>query len=56
MLFVDGENFTKRGQEALSGAGIALPENKYWSRGVYLWWPRDLSWLHVSRRACRWLV
>lgn len=38
MLFVDGENFTKRGQDLLDKAGVeAAPP--VWHRDVYLWFP-----------------
>ena len=40
MLFVDGENVTKRGQEALKGKGFQLESGPYWRRDVYLWLPR----------------
>lgn len=45
MLFVDGENLTKRGQEALKAEGIALRVGDAWRRDVFLWLPdQDASW------------
>jgi len=39
MLFVDGENLTKRGQELLKSQGVALHAGDAWLRDVYLWLP-----------------
>jgi hypothetical protein len=38
MLFVDGENFTKQGQDVLKDADIR-PDVIAWLRDVYLWFP-----------------
>jgi hypothetical protein len=37
MLFVDGENLTKRGQEVMKAAGVRLEPGPWWERDVYLW-------------------
>jgi hypothetical protein len=42
MIFVDGENFTRRGQEALRAAGLEPVEGVFSRRDVFLWWPRPL--------------
>lgn len=39
MLFVDGENFTKRGQEHLPKYGVNIRPGPAWRRDVYLWHP-----------------
>lgn len=39
MAFVDGENFTIRGQEFAKSSGLSLVEGKYYSPNVYLWIP-----------------
>ncbi|MDQ2934068.1 MAG: NYN domain-containing protein [Chloroflexota bacterium] len=39
MLFVDGENFTKRGQAILKAAGVKPEPGTYWQRDTYLWLP-----------------
>jgi hypothetical protein len=39
MLFVDGENFTIRGQEVAARAGLALRVGEFYSRDCYLWIP-----------------
>jgi hypothetical protein len=39
MVFVDGENFTIRGQEFARKRGIALEEGEYWAEDVFLWMP-----------------
>jgi len=39
-LFVDGENFTKRGQAVLKAAGVANPTTDRWRRDVFLWVPQ----------------
>jgi NYN domain len=39
MLFVDGENFTLRGQQCAQSAGIALPEGSFYRRDTFLWMP-----------------
>lgn len=41
MLFVDGENVAKRGQEAMEQGGISLQAGPYWRRDVFLWLPID---------------
>jgi hypothetical protein len=38
-LFVDGENFTKRGQDVLSDASVKLTKEGPWRRDVFLWLP-----------------
>ena len=43
MLFVDGENLTKRGQEALKAASVPLRSGAAWRRDVYLWLPGTLA-------------
>lgn len=39
MLFVDGENLSKRGLEALSSRGIDPTPGDFWQKDVYLWQP-----------------
>lgn len=39
MAFVDGENFTIRGQEVAKLAGISLPVGSHYEQNVYLWIP-----------------
>lgn len=39
MLFVDGENFTRRGQEVLREAKVAPIAGERWQKDVYLWVP-----------------
>ena len=39
MLFVDGENMTKRGQAVLEGAGVTLAPDPSWRKDTYLWAP-----------------
>jgi uncharacterized LabA/DUF88 family protein len=39
MLFVDGENLTRRGQETLRSEGIPLRAGDLWQRDVFLWLP-----------------
>jgi len=39
MSFVDGENFTIRGQRFAEQTGIALEEGAFFSRDVFLWLP-----------------
>jgi uncharacterized LabA/DUF88 family protein len=39
MMFVDGENFTLRGQQFASSAGLTLSPGAYWKKDVYLWLP-----------------
>ncbi len=39
MLFVDGENFTKLGQEALKAEGMSLRTGPAWKRDIFLWLP-----------------
>lgn len=41
MLFVDGENFTLRGQEVIKEQDYSLVPGKYWLRDVFLWFPND---------------
>ncbi len=37
MLFVDGENFTIRGQELADKKSIVLTEGRYYSKNTFLW-------------------
>ena len=37
--FVDGENFTMRGQESLKSAGLKPVRGKFWERNVLIWPP-----------------
>jgi hypothetical protein len=39
MLFVDGENFTIRGQELAKQSKLALKQGSYWEPNVFLWLP-----------------
>jgi len=39
MVFVDGENFTIRGQELAKRKGLKLEEGTHWQEDVYLWMP-----------------
>jgi hypothetical protein len=41
MLFVDGENLTKRGQATLKSEGVQLRAGPAWRRDVFLWLPRE---------------
>jgi hypothetical protein len=38
MIFVDGENFTIRGQNAVQGQ-IALAEGRFYKRNCFVWYP-----------------
>jgi uncharacterized LabA/DUF88 family protein len=40
MLFVDGENFTKRGQAVLEEAKVMPVGATHWRKDVFLWLPR----------------
>jgi hypothetical protein len=40
MLFVDGENFTRRGQEVLKEAKVPPIEGERWQKDVFLWMPQ----------------
>jgi uncharacterized LabA/DUF88 family protein len=42
MLFVDGENFAKRGAAVLEAAQVEPVEGRYWRKDVFLWLPRYL--------------
>jgi hypothetical protein len=45
MLFVDGENFAKRGQAVLSAAGAKPDSESRWLKDVFLWFPtQDASY------------
>lgn len=59
MLFVDGENLTKRGQDVLAGADGALKAGPWWRRDVFLWM-EDQDPLHaffaVHRPGSMWLM
>jgi NYN domain len=37
MLFVDGENFTIRGQNVMSNAKTQTPDSDYWRKNAFLW-------------------
>lgn len=39
MLFVDGENWTIRGQEVAASAGVTLTEGRFFIPNVFLWPP-----------------
>ena len=39
MVFVDGENFTIRGQEFAKKKAVPIEEGPYWSNDVFLWMP-----------------
>ena len=39
MLFVDGENFTIRGQEFVKSLGAQLLEGPFYERDHFLWFP-----------------
>ncbi|MEJ1362545.1 MAG: NYN domain-containing protein [Candidatus Sedimenticola sp. (ex Thyasira tokunagai)] len=39
MMFVDGENFTIRGQQFCSKNNISLSGDKYWKKNIYMWMP-----------------
>jgi len=39
MLFVDGENYTLRGQEVAAAAGVTLKTGEFFEDGVHLWLP-----------------
>lgn len=43
MLFVDGENLTKRGQEVLKKAGHPPTAGPAWCRDVFLWLPHHFA-------------
>jgi uncharacterized LabA/DUF88 family protein len=43
MLFVDGENFTIRGQEFAQAKTLEFVPGKYWLPDVYLWFPSNPS-------------
>ena len=48
MSFVDGENFTIRGQELAESRGVGLLEGRWYKRDCFLWMPR---WRAGSRPA-----
>jgi hypothetical protein len=48
MAFVDGENFTLRGQKAASDNGVKLVEGKYWKPDTYLWFSGREATLMVN--------
>jgi hypothetical protein len=39
MVFVDGENFTIRGQKFAQAHGLKLLQGRYWEPDTYLWLP-----------------
>jgi uncharacterized LabA/DUF88 family protein len=39
MIFVDGENFTIRGQEFAKANGVKLEAGSHWQKDVFLWMP-----------------
>src|ERR1043166_8903059 len=41
MIFVDGENFTIRGQEFAKANGLDLIQGQYWERDTFLWLPNQ---------------
>ena len=43
MIFVDGENFTIRGQEFAKRQKLKLVEGKYWEEDVLLWLPYSVG-------------
>jgi uncharacterized LabA/DUF88 family protein len=56
MLFVDGENLTKRGQETLKTAGVQLRAGPHWRKDVYLWLPgQEASYAFFSRHGGQFL-
>jgi hypothetical protein len=42
MLFVDGENFTIRGQEVAAANGLVLAEGGLHRRDVFLWFNESI--------------
>jgi len=42
MLFVDGENFTIRGQRLSESEGLELLEGRLYSRNIFLWVPEKI--------------
>ena len=40
MCFVDGENFTIRGQKYAESVGLTLPEGPHFKRDIFLWLPK----------------
>ena len=59
MIFVDGENFTIRGQEFAAKHGIVLPDGQYFKKNVFLWLPinaaESKSPLQVSNHVLEYL-
>jgi hypothetical protein len=51
MLFVDGENFTIRGQKVMSEANIPLEPEGGWLKDIYLWLP---GWGATTPLLSRW--
>jgi hypothetical protein len=49
MLFVDGENFTKRGEAAMRTAGAKLGAEGPWLKDVYLWFPGHAATYPILR-------
>ncbi len=48
MLFVDGENFTIRGQKNASENNLSLKEGPYFKKDVFLWMPNPRPLAHPS--------
>jgi uncharacterized LabA/DUF88 family protein len=49
MLFADGENLTKRGQSAMTAAGVRLHPEGPWIKDVFLWLPDTTATYPVLR-------
>lgn len=43
MMFVDGENFTLRGQEVVRKAGVIVKEGRYYKSDCFLWFPEVIG-------------
>jgi len=48
MVFVDGENFTIRGQELASRKALELREGEYYSKDTFLWVPNSGAHTHFN--------
>src|SRR5882672_6406219 len=46
MMFIDGENFTIRGQSVAAAEGLRLDEGPHYKKDVFLWMP------DIRARAC----
>src|SRR5260370_36419668 len=49
MAFVDGENFTIRGQKFVDEKGFKLPTGQYWLQDTFLWMP-EMDWQQSTSR------